>query len=122
MPDELTAYARGVMGETAACDHLCRKGMEILDRRYRSPHGEIDLIMLDGEVLVFVEVKTRSKLGRMQAQYAITPDKQRRMMESVRYYLAQHREHCQRMMRFDVVTVAADGICHLPNAFEGAAW
>lgn len=110
------------MGETAACDHLSSKGMEMLDRRYRSPHGEIDLIMLDGEVLVFVEVKTRSKLGRMQAQYAITPDKQRRMMESVRYYLGEHPEHCQRMMRFDVVTVAPDGICHLPNAFEGNAW
>ena len=112
----------GVRGEAIAARYLLEKGFIIRECNWRSGHKEIDIVAQEDDVLVFVEVKTRSKLGRMQAQYAITPDKQRRMMESVRYYLAQHREHCQRMMRFDVVTVAADGICHLPNAFEGAAW
>lgn len=122
MPDSLSAYAKGVMGENAALAYLEQQGLVMLDRRYRSPYGEIDLIMLDGEVLVFVEVKAREKLGRSEAQYAITPAKQRRMMETVRYYLGDHWEHAQRMMRFDVVTVARDGILHLPNAFEGEAW
>ena len=122
MPDLLSAYAKGVMGENAALACLEQKGMEMLDRRYRSPRGEIDLVMLDADVLVFVEVKARETLGRSETQYAITPAKQRRMMETVRYYLGDHCEHAQRMMRFDVVTVARDGILHLPNAFEGEAW
>ena len=87
MPDELTAYARGVMGETAACDHLCRKGMEMLDRRYRSPHGEIDLIMLDGEVLVFVEVKTRRNDTYGDASDAVTPMKMRRLIFAAEAYI-----------------------------------
>ena len=119
---EIGAYAKGVMGETAAQDHLIRRGFEPLDRRVRSPYGEIDLVMLDGDVLVFVEVKARETTGRVQAQFAVTPAKQRRMMETVRFYLGEHPEHAARMMRFDVVTVAADGILHVPNAFEGTAW
>ena len=110
------------MGENAALDYLVQRGMTMLDRRYRSPYGEIDLILLDGDILVFAEVKAREKLGRSEAQFAITPSKRRRMMETVRYYLDEHSEHALRMMRFDVVTVARDGILHIPNAFEGEAW
>ena len=40
----------------------------------------------------------------------------------MRYYLGEHPQEAERMMRFDVVTVAADGILHVPNAFEGTAW
>ena len=122
MPDSLSAYAKGVIGEMAAASYLARQGMEELHRRYRSPYGEIDLIMLDGETLVFVEVKARERVGRVQAQYAITPVKQRRMMETVRCFLGEYPECSERMMRFDVVTVAKDGILHIPNAFEGQAW
>ena len=122
MPDALSAYAKGVMGENAACHYLMTKGMKAVDRRWRSPYGEIDLVMLDGDVLVFVEVKARETTGRVQAQFAVTPAKQRRMMETVRFYLGEHPEHVARMMRFDVVTVAVDGILHVPNAFEGTAW
>ncbi len=121
-PEALTAYAKGVMGENAACAHLQQRGMEMIGRRVRSPYGEIDLVMLDGDVLVFVEVKARERIASAQAQFAITPGKQRRMMQTVRFYLGEHPEHQRRMMRFDVVTVAKDGILHIPNAFDGAAW
>ena len=57
MHDNLPAYAKGVLGEAAVCDRLTDGGMELLERRFRSPFGEIDLIMLDGDVLAFVEVK-----------------------------------------------------------------
>ncbi len=122
MPEKLTAYAKGVMGENAACAYLEAKGMALVDRRVRSPYGEIDLVMLDAEVLVFVEVKTRERMGSAQAQFAVTPQKQRRMMETVRFYLGSHPQHQERLMRFDVVTVAKDGIGHIPNAFDGQAW
>ena len=122
MPELLSAYAKGVMGENAAAHFLAAKGMKELQRRYRCAAGEIDLILLDGEVLIFVEVKARERLDRLQTQYAITPAKQRRMIKSVRWYLGEHPEHAERMIRFDVITVARNGILHLPNAFEGSAW
>ena len=56
MHDNLSAYAKGVLGEAAVCDRLTDGGMELLERRFRSPFGEIDLIMLDGDVVAFVEV------------------------------------------------------------------
>ena len=117
---EISAYAKGVMGEAAAQDYLMQKRFELLDRRVRSPYGEIDLIMLDGDMLVFVEVKAREKATRSQAQFAVTPAKQRRMLQTALCYLNDHPEHAERLMRFDVVTVGKDGILHLPNAFEAA--
>ena len=110
------------MGETAAAQYLTAGGMQLIDRRWRCQAGEIDLILLDGDTLVFAEVKARERLSRIDAQYAVTPGKQRRMTESVRWYLGAHPEHDGRMIRFDVITVAKDGVLHIPNAFEGTAW
>lgn len=117
-----TTYAKGVMGEIAACDYLCQRGMELLERRFHSPFGEIDLVLLDGSVLVFAEVKARERVGKQAALLAITPAKQRKLIETARHYLAQHPEHAKRIMRFDVVAVAQDGIEHVANAFQGSEW
>lgn len=119
---KLTAYAKGVMGETAACEHLMQKGMTPVQRRYHTPCGEVDLIMLEGETLVFVEVKARERGTLIDAQCSVTPAKQRRLIDSARYYLASYPEHARRMLRFDVVTVTKTGIHHIPNAFQGAEW
>ena len=118
----LTAYAKGVMGETAACQYLMHKGMQPVQRRYHSPYGEVDLIMLDGETLVFVEVKARERLSPAEAQQSVTPAKQRRLIASARCYLGLHPEHARRMIRFDVVTATQMGIHHLANAFQGNEW
>ena len=121
MPD-VSAYAKGVMGETAACDYLVQRGMDVIARRYRSPYGEIDLILQDGGVLVFAEVKTRERGTFLTAQQAVTPQKQRRLIQTARCFLGEYPQYAQRPMRFDVVTVAKDGVFHLPNAFEGSEW
>lgn len=121
MPD-ISAYAKGVMGETAAAAHLTNQGMQLLSRRYHSPYGEIDLILLDGDILVFAEVKTREHGNAASAQSAVTPLKQKRLIQTARCYLGEHPEHAARMIRFDVVTVTADGVFHLPNAFQGTEW
>ena len=122
MAERLTAYAKGVMGENTAAQYLMEKGLELLDRRWRCTAGEIDLILLEGQTLVFAEVKTRETMGRSEAQYAVSSNKQRRMLESARWYLGTHPEYANCMIRFDVVTVAKDGLLHIPNAFEGTAW
>lgn len=122
MTDSISAYAKGVMGETAAQAYLEARGLETLVRRYRSPYGEIDLVLLEGEILVFAEVKTRERGSLASAQMAVTPAKQRRLIQTARCYLNEYPEHARRMMRFDVVTVAKDGVVHIPNAFQGSEW
>ena len=128
MPDpkpnqkRISAYAKGWMGEDAACAYLQNKGMILLSRRYRSLFGEIDLVMQDGETLVFVEVKARAKARPGTGLYAITPAKQKRMLKAAALYLAEH--DCNSPARFDAVEVTASGILHIPGAFDAtdAEW
>ncbi len=115
-----TAYEKGIQGEEKALLHLTNKGMILLEKRYHSPFGEIDLVMQEGETLVFVEVKSRPKKSKTAGLWAITPQKQKRLIQTARHYLAHHPMDC--MMRFDVVTIGEDGIIHLLNAFEGSEW
>ncbi|HIU19598.1 MAG TPA: YraN family protein [Candidatus Limiplasma stercoravium] len=115
-------YAKGVMGENTALAYLCEKGMEPLCRRFHSPFGEVDLVMLQGETLVFVEVKTRERGTAETGQLAVTPRKRERLIATARYYVAQHPQHALRPMRFDLVTVTSQGVGHVPDAFEGSEW
>lgn len=121
MPDT-TVYAKGVMGEVAAEQSLVQRGFLPLARRYRSAYGEIDLIMMDGDTVAFIEVKTRERGSLLAAQNAVTPAKQRRLIDTARCYLSDHSEYTERLLRFDVVAVAKDGITHIPNAFFGNEW
>ena len=123
MPEKLSAYAKGVMGEVTAARFLIAKGMKELQRRYRCAAGEIDLIMLDHDVLVFVEVKFRHHGTLVSAQAAVTPAKQRRIIQTALWYLNEHPQHASRLMRFDVVSLSGEScIEHIPNAFQGAGW
>lgn len=118
----LSAYAKGVLGEAAACDFLEKQSMRLLKRRYRAGGGEIDLILLDGDALVFAEVKLRKRGTTLDGQYAVTPCKRRRMIAAARCFLGENPQYAGYLIRFDVITVASDGVTHLPNAFEGAEW
>lgn len=112
-------YEAGLNGEQAAEDLLCQKGMRVLARRYRGADGEIDLIMQDGETIVFVEVKARPGARAGSGLTAVTPAKQRRMTHAAISFLLE-REWMERQVRFDVVEVTRDGILHIPNAFMAA--
>jgi putative endonuclease len=91
----------GGRGERLAARHLRRRGMRIITRGYRTPHGEIDLIARDGDTLVFVEVKTRR---HGQPAEAVTPEKQRRLTLAALRFLKQHRL-LDVPCRFDVVAI-----------------
>ena len=96
--------ATGERGEELACRELSRRGYAILARRYRTRLGEIDIVAMDGDVLVFVEVKTRSDERFGDPLAAVTFDKQRRLTRMALDYLARCRASggpC----RFDVVSV-----------------
>ncbi len=97
-----TRQRLGRDGEAAAEAALRRAGLRILERRFRMRLGEIDLIAEDGEVIVFVEVKTRRLAGYGRPAEAVTPRKQRRMARVALGYL-QRTRRLDRPCRFDVV-------------------
>jgi putative endonuclease len=96
--------SRGKLGEDLACAELERRGYAILDRRYRSRFGEIDIVARCGEEIVFVEVKARAGDQFGDGADAVTQGKQRRVSQMAVDYLARHHLH-DRPCRFDVVTV-----------------
>jgi putative endonuclease len=80
-------------------------GMRLLASNFRSPVGEVDLIARKGDTLVFVEVKTWTKKGIADLEYGIGHKKQRRIIETAKYFLAVHREYNEMSIRFDVVFI-----------------
>ena len=112
----INTYSLGLMGEDKALAYLQAKGMVLLERRYHSPYGEIDLVMRDGDCLVLVEVKARSTQGRGAGSFALTQSKRRKLIFTARQYLAEHTTDCP--VRFDLVEITRDGVEHIENAFE----
>lgn len=115
----------GRAGEAAAEAALARAGCRVLERRFRTRAGEIDLIVLDGDVIVFVEVKARSGLAYGRPHEAVMRRKQLRMARAALGYLARRRM-LDRTTRFDVVEVMVgpDGsftIHHIRDAFRHGA-
>jgi len=98
--------ARGHQAETLAARHLSRKGLRLLERNVRAGRGEIDLILLDGETLVFAEVRARKDGARVQAAESITAAKRRKLTETAERLLAVRPEWRQRPCRFDVIAVS----------------
>jgi putative endonuclease len=113
----------GKSGEDLAARELERLGYAILARRYRTKHGEIDIVARDGDTIVFVEVKARASDDYGSGAEALTWPKQRRLTSMATDYLARHRL-LDRPCRFDVVTVeesaAATRITVYANAFDAA--
>ncbi len=111
--------ARGRWAEDTVARHLTQtRGWQLLDRNVRLAGGEIDLILRDGDRVVFVEVKARRG---SDAAAAVTADKRRRLGRAAALWVARHglpRGGC----RFDVVTVEGRGaharVRHIPSAFE----
>ena len=95
------AYARGHKGEGLAGFFLALKGYKILQKRYKTPVGEIDLIARKNESLVFVEVKTRPDFET--GAEAITPRQKKRVIRAAQYFIASHPGMAQWPMRFDVI-------------------
>jgi putative endonuclease len=95
----------GAYGERRAVDYLTNQaGMWVLDRNWRCPDGELDIIARDGDDLVFVEVKTRRGPGFGTPAEAVVPDKVRRLRRLAGAWLAAHPVR-PGGIRFDVVCV-----------------
>jgi putative endonuclease len=115
----------GVRGEEAAARYLKRRGYKIVARGDRLKPGEIDLVAIDRQTVVFVEVKTRESAGAGHPSEAVDAAKQRRLTRAAVTFL-KHHGLLESPARFDVIAVTwpADGrrptIEHIPNAFEAS--
>jgi putative endonuclease len=111
----------GKEGERVAELYLRKKGYKLVERNYRCSGGELDLIVLDRRVVVFVEVKTRTGIGFGSPLEAVEFHKQRKMIRAAQVFLAEKNLQ-QRDARFDVVGVSWPGrepvVEHIENAFE----
>ncbi|MFO8111781.1 MAG: YraN family protein [Desulfosalsimonadaceae bacterium] len=106
MPHERQQY--GQFGENLAARHLAAEGYRIVETNYKNRFGEIDLIAMDGETIVFVEVKSR-RSGRFgTARASVSKAKQRKISMVALGYLKSNNGIHQKA-RFDVVTVNACG-------------
>lgn len=113
----------GRRGELAALILLAVKGYRLRHRNWRTPEGELDLVVERGGEVVFVEVKSRAGTGYGGAAAAVDADKRRRLARTASVYLSRFRLW-DRPCRFDVVTVERAGgllrwrLRHLPDAFR----
>ena len=109
--------AAGNSGETAACEALTRAGLTILERNFRRPTGEIDIIAKEKRTIAFIEVKTRSSLRFGRPAEAVDKAKQLHILRTAMLYLAE-KGLDDVPVRFDVVEVLPTGIHHLRAAFD----
>ena len=104
-------------GEVTAKRYLEEKGYRTLAENFAAKQGEIDLVMQDGDSIVFVEVKARETLAYGEPIEAVTPQKVRRIALTAQQFLVQKRL-LGRAVRFDVVEVLYGEVRHTENAFS----
>lgn len=116
---------QGLSGENIAAGYLAERGYEILARRWRYGRKEIDLVARLGNLVAFVEVKTRANEHFAPIRTSVSVAKQRNLIEAANGWLAEHaRDDDNLRYRFDVVLVlAADGnrklsVEHIEDAFR----
>lgn len=115
------ADALGQKGEAIAAKYYQQRGCLLLGHNYHTRFGELDLIVLEGETLVFAEVKTRSPNYIAPPAEAVTPAKQKRLIMAAKAYL-QSSPYADAFVRFDVVEVVPQPqgwqVHCIKNAFE----
>lgn len=94
--------------ESAAESFLNGCGLQTVQKNYHGRFGEIDLVMLDGPTLVFVEVRFRASDRYGGGAASVTPAKQRRIILAARRYLQCKKQHALRPCRFDVVSIGSE--------------
>jgi len=102
------AKATGNAGEDRAAAWLSGAGWLLLERNWRTRRGEIDIIALDGDDIVFVEVKTWPGGFEEDLERALGPVKRKRIVETAKCFLGTHRKYSGMYVRFDVFLILSD--------------
>jgi putative endonuclease len=100
--------ALGDFGERTAAAHLQAKGYRIIDRKFRVRDAEIDLVAIDGDQVVFVEVRTRRGAYPGMAALSITRKKAAKLLVAVEWYTERHPDVAEMPLRIDVVAIELD--------------
>lgn len=115
--DRRAAESRGREGETRAAWFLRMKGWRILDRRVRTPAGEVDLVARRGKLIAFVEVKTRATGAELD--FAIDEYRLRRVAAAAEYLMPRYAGPGDDI-RVDVILIAPGSLPrHIENAWMG---
>ncbi|HOO23205.1 MAG TPA: YraN family protein [Clostridia bacterium] len=110
-------YGLGVKGEQAAVEYLESKNYKILARNvYFHGVGELDIVAMDGQVMVFVEVRTRSDNRYGHPLETLTKAKQQKIINSARRFIYENKYRAKGY-RFDVVSILNGNILHVIDAF-----
>ncbi len=107
----------GRNGEDIACQYLKRANYTILERNFRCRSGEIDIVALDGEYIVFIEVKYRKDNSFGYPRESVNYYKQRNISRVASYYLLIKNAYDQNC-RFDVVEIIGESVELIQNAFS----
>jgi len=109
----------GKKAEELAAEHLEGKGMTVLERNFRAKVGEIDLVVKDGEEVVFVEVRCRASRAFGGAAASVDATKRRKLIRTAALWI--QARGWEGSCRFDVVAVEGGELEHIPAAFEAGA-
>jgi len=104
-PQPLSRQALGLAAETAAGQWLADHGYRTVARNFRSRRGEIDLIVCQADLLVFVEVRYRTSSGFGGAPASVTHAKQQKIIAAARYFLHHQPRFHHHAVRFDVIAM-----------------
>ena len=114
----------GTAGERLARHHLEELGYMFVAANWRFPGGELDLVMRDGDVLVFVEVKTRRGEHLGAAEESVSAAQTRRLVRASQMFLASHPDLADAFWRIDLLAItlspsgAVSRLTHIPNAVQ----
>ncbi len=120
----MRSHELGKWGEDVAAEYLQSIGFIVLDRNWRCEEGELDIVALDSEVIVVVEVRTRSSDAYGTPEESLTSQKRRHLQNAALTYL-QEKDRLDAVWRIDVVAIDAaqsgdvERIDHYINAIEG---
>ena len=108
--------AIGDHAEREALGHLKKHGFQLVKQNYQAKTGEIDLIVTQGDLLVFVEVRLRRHGGYGSGADSVTERKQRKIINTAKMFLQTHQSPTWQSFRFDVVSIG-QSIDWIPGAF-----
>ena len=120
-PADPTTTEIGEYFEQRAVDHLLAHGYDIVERNYRCDIGELDIVAADGDVMVFVEVRSRANTEHGDAIESVNRRKQLKVTRVAAVYLA-HRRPAYDEFRFDVVAIHGDGTADADITIYDDAW
>lgn len=119
----MTAILKTSLGQKAeelACDFLLAQGLKLIIKNYRGPRGEIDLIMQEGNEIIFVEVRSRQNIFFGMPIETINSQKQQKIIQTALNYLQKHRLLNKTNCRFDVISVIKNQCEWIKNAFSSS--